>query len=140
MLDHSQVVRYENVGQSQPLLQVLQQVHHLRLHRHVQRRHRLITHNQLRLNRQRARNADALALATGELVRIAQRVLRCQPNSVQQIGHPLALVATAQAVQRQRFHQRLAHRHARVQRRIRVLKDDLHGTPLRAQRHRIQLT
>ena len=52
-------------------LQLSQQVEDLRLHRDVERRGRLVADDQLRLHRQRARDGDALALAAGELVRIA---------------------------------------------------------------------
>ena len=44
---------------------------HLRLYRHVQRRHRFVGDQHFGLDRQRARDADALALAAGEFVRIA---------------------------------------------------------------------
>ena len=54
-----------------PLLQLDEHVDDLRLDRHVERRHRLVADQQRRLERERARDADALALAAGELVRIA---------------------------------------------------------------------
>jgi hypothetical protein len=52
-------------------------------------------------------------------------MLRREAHRVQQFRHPLALAAGVQPVQHQRLGQRLGDRHARVQRRIRVLKDDL---------------
>ena len=63
VLDHRQVVRDEQVRQAELALQVLQQVEHLSLHRHVQRRHRFVADDEPRLNSQRTRDADALALA-----------------------------------------------------------------------------
>ena len=39
---HRQVVGDEYIGEAEALLQVLQQVDHLRLHRHVQRGYRLV--------------------------------------------------------------------------------------------------
>ena len=54
-------------------LQVLHQVDHLRLDRHVERADRLVGDDDLRVGRERARDADALPLAAGELVRIARR-------------------------------------------------------------------
>ena len=57
------------------LLQVLQQVDHLRLDRDVERRHRLVADDQLGLDGERAGDADALALAAGELVRVAAHVV-----------------------------------------------------------------
>ena len=42
VLHDGQVVRDEDVGEPELGLQVLQQVQHLRLHGHVERRHRLV--------------------------------------------------------------------------------------------------
>ena len=73
-------------------LQVAQQVEDLRLDRHVERGDRLVGHDQLRLERERAGHADALPLAAGELVRVAVVVLGVQPDAVHQVLHgPLAL-------------------------------------------------
>ena len=66
---HRQVVRDEDERQVQLALQVAQQVDHLRLDRDVQRGDRLVGDDQLRAQRERAGDADALALAAGELVR-----------------------------------------------------------------------
>ena len=74
--DHREVVGDDQVGQAELVLQVLQQVDHLGLHRDVQRGHRLVGDDQVRVDRQRPGDADALPLAAGELVRVlAQR--RC---------------------------------------------------------------
>ena len=53
-----------------------EQIDDLRLDRDVERRDRLVADDQLRLAGQRAGDADALALAAGELVRIARRHAR----------------------------------------------------------------
>ena len=53
-------------------LQLDQQVEDLRAHRDVQRRDRLVAHQQRRPQRERAGDHDALPLAAGELVRIAR--------------------------------------------------------------------
>ena len=71
VLDHRQVVADEEVGDAELALEVLQQVDHLGAHRHVERRHRLVADDELGAERQRAGDADALALAAGEFVRIA---------------------------------------------------------------------
>ena len=55
----------------EPLLQVLQQVDDLRLDRDVERGDRLVEHQEARGHGQRARDSDPLALAAGELVRVA---------------------------------------------------------------------
>ena len=62
VLDHRQVVRDEQVGQAELVLQVHQQVDDLRLHRHVERRHRLVADDQARAAaraRARCRGAGA---------------------------------------------------------------------------------
>ena len=126
---HRQVVRDEQVGQAQALLQFHQHVDHLRLDRHVQRRHRLVADHQAGLERQRARDADALALAAGELVRIALGHVGQQAHGGQQRGDALAVLGAAgrQAVHRQRLADDVAHLHARVERAVRVLVDHLHA-------------
>jgi hypothetical protein len=62
-------------------LQVAQQVDHLRLHAHVERRGRLVQHDEFRLQHHGAGDGDALALAAGEFVRIAVRVSGIEPTS-----------------------------------------------------------
>ena len=59
---HAQIVRDEDKGNAQPFLQIAQQVQNPRLYRHVERRHRLIQHHDLRIDGYRTRNADTLAL------------------------------------------------------------------------------
>src|SRR5258708_39282833 len=71
VLDHAEVVRDEEVGEMEPLLQVLQQVDDLRLDRDVERGDRLVQHQEARGHGQRARDSDPLALAARELVRVA---------------------------------------------------------------------
>src|SRR6266568_1223443 len=48
-----------------------QEIEHLRLDRDVERAHGLVEHEELRLDGERARDADALALASRQLVRVA---------------------------------------------------------------------
>ena len=71
VLDRGQVVGDEHVGQVELVLQIAQQVQHLRLNRDIQRRDRLVGDDEPRIERERARDADALALTAAELVRIA---------------------------------------------------------------------
>ena len=67
VLDDGQVVRNEEDREVVLLLQVLHQVEDLRLDRHVEGGDDLVAHQQLRLEDQGAGDADALALAAGEL-------------------------------------------------------------------------
>ncbi len=91
VLDHRQVVGDEQVGQPEPRPQVGQQVEDLGLDRHVERGDRLVADDELGLDRERAGDADALALAAGELVRIALDVVRVEPDQPEQVGDPLGL-------------------------------------------------
>ena len=83
---HAQVVGDEQDGQAEPLLQLEQQVDDLRLHRDVERGDELVGDQALGLDRQRAGDADALALAAGELVGLAVGGVRRQAHQVQQLG------------------------------------------------------
>ncbi len=71
----AQVVRDEDVGQVELVLQLVEQVDHLRLDRDVERRDRLVEQDQLRVDGERPRDPDPLALAARELVREAVEVL-----------------------------------------------------------------
>ena len=88
-----EVVGDEEVREVEALLQLTQQVDDLRLDRHVERGHRLVAHDEVGLEREGARDADALALAAGELVRIvgssARRGFRPDPRRTAP-SHPIA--------------------------------------------------
>ena len=71
MLDHAEIVADEQVGEVELPAQLHEQVEHLRLDRDVERGDRLVADQELGLHRERAGDADAGALAAGELVRIA---------------------------------------------------------------------
>ena len=117
------------------LLQVAQQVEDRRLHGDVERRHRLVGDEQRRRHRERPREPDTLALAARELVRVPEAKLVAQADLVEQLDDPRVEVAPA----RETLHgQRLAHdlptRHARVERRVRILEHHVHVAPERPQR------
>jgi hypothetical protein len=82
---HAQVMGDEQHRQPEPVADVGQQAQHLVLHRHIQRRHRLVGDQDGRLERERARQADALALAARELVRITRRGAPLQPHQIEQL-------------------------------------------------------
>ena len=84
-----QVVRDDHVGQPELVLQVLEQVDDLGLDRHVQGGDRLVRDDELRPQRQRPGDADALALTAGELVRVAVVVLGVEPDQLEQLLHRL---------------------------------------------------
>ncbi len=120
----------------QPLLQIEHQVQHLRLHRDVERRDRLVGHHQRRVRHQRARDGDALALAAGKLVRIFCRRRGRQPDRAP------ASRQRAPAAQRRELRgssaaigsaDDAADGVARVERAVRVLEYRLHMPPRGAQ-------
>ena len=73
-------MRDEHVGQVALALQLAQQIDHLRLEQHVERARRLVQHDEIRLQHHRARDRDALALAAGEFMRIAESRLRIEAD------------------------------------------------------------
>jgi len=122
------------------LLELLQQVDDLSLDGDVEGGDGLVTHDEVRLEGQGAGDADALALAAGELVGVAVGEDRVKPDQTQQLFHPLpGLLAPGDPVDLQGFGDDLAHGHARVQGGIGVLEDDLHATPHAPQLASLQL-
>jgi hypothetical protein len=107
----------EKVGQPELRLEVGQQVQHLRLHRHVERRDRFVEDQDARFGGERAGDADALRLPTGELVRVAVEELLAQVHGGEDLPDPLGAGGRAKPVEvlQRRFHD-LADRLARVQR------------------------
>jgi hypothetical protein len=95
VLDHSQIVRDEDVGQPKPVLQLAQEVEDLRADRDVQRRDRLIADDQFWFDRERAGDGDALALAAGEFVRITPLEPRLEADQSQDFRDALAPLSCA---------------------------------------------
>ena len=77
----------EQVAQSQLPLQVDHEVQDLRLHRDVEGRDGLVGHHQIGLQGQGPGEANSLALAAAELVRVAVGVLGAQAHGLQQPAH-----------------------------------------------------
>ena len=98
VLDHREIVRDEQVSEPHLALQVDHQVQDLRLDRDVERRHRLVADDQLRLERERAGDADALALAAGELVRIVVHLRLCAGRRGRTARRPRASFLAALAM------------------------------------------
>src|SRR6202790_1472191 len=95
-------------------LQVDQEIDHLGLDRYVERRHRLVAHDQARTERERARDADALALTAGKLMRKILHLVGSQAHLLEQLGNPLALfVARGEAVDAERLADDIARPHTR---------------------------
>ena len=84
IIDNGKVVRDEKISQPKIVLQRLEQVENLRLHRHVERRSRLVADDQLRLHSERTGNGNALPLPARELMRITLCGRRIKPDLLQQ--------------------------------------------------------
>ena len=93
--DHAQVVRDEQIGEVAALLQVAQQIDHLRLDQHVERAGRLVEHDEGRLQHDGARHRDALALAAGEFMRKAKARLRIEADIGERADDALVALALA---------------------------------------------
>ena len=115
-------------------LQQFEQVENLILHRYVQRGDRLVADDQIRIERDGAGDADALALPAGKLVRIAVAVFARDADRVQQRAHARGkrLAGFTDPVGFQRLGDDFLHRHARIERGVRVLKDHLHAAAVSA--------
>ena len=124
--DDREVVRNEDVGEPEIVLKLCDEIHDLCLNRDVERRDRLVEHDHLRVERECPRDTDSLSLSTRELVGKAVSVLGTQADGPKELLHATtALGATVELVDPKRLGDDLAHRHPRVQRRVRVLEDDL---------------
>ena len=134
VLDDAQVVRDENVRQAKLALEPAEEVEHLSLDGHVERGNWLVAHEQLRFERERAGDVDALALAARELVRVAVHMLGVQANKLHQLANAsLALLRISlRLVDNHRLFDDLRAGLARVERRVGILEDHLHAAALTA--------
>ncbi len=124
---HVQIVRDEDVGQVEALLQIDEQVQHLRLDRFVESRHRFVEDDEARFQREGARNIDALALSARQLVRVAVgEQQRVEPDRFKQVHRPRQRRGLGQAMDQRAKRDRHRNRQPRVQRGIRILEHHLH--------------
>src|SRR4029079_2447203 len=87
----------------------------------------LVADDQLRVERERPRDADPLPLAAGELVWVAVGVGRLETDELEQPGNGRAArPPVSDPVRPERLGEDAAHGHAWVERRIGVLEDDLY--------------
>ena len=108
----------------------VQEVQDLRLDGDVERRNRLIGDDETRVERERACDPNSLALSTAERMGVAPHVLWTQTDEAEQFRdavHPL--LGALDPVYEQGLANDIQQRHARIERRERVLKDHLHLPP-----------
>ena len=122
--DDAEIVRDEQHGHAEALLEVEEQFKNLRLNGHVERGRRLVGDEQLRLGSESHRDHDALLHPAGELVRIIfePRFRRGNADQFQQ-ADDFGVVGLLGAVELERFLDLIADAEDRIQRRARVLKN-----------------
>ena len=89
MFHHGEIVGNEEKSDAKFFLKILKQVHDLSLDADIECADGLVTDEQLRLDGQGPRNADALALSAAEFMGIAPHHVRLESDAPQQRGHAL---------------------------------------------------
>jgi hypothetical protein len=120
-----EIVRDEQIRDAELRLQILEQADHAGLNRHVERRHRLVEHDELRLHRERACDRDALPLTARELLGEAIRVIGIQADEVHDLADPPVDGVGFPALREERLGEDVVDRHPWIERGERILEDDL---------------
>ena len=130
-----EIVADEEIGQAKLALEIGQKIKHLRFDRLVQRRYRFVQDYQARRQRQRPGDVDALALAAGNLVRIAVgESFGTQSDLAEQFARQCPRRVVARAVNPGAERDRFLDGQARIERGVGVLEHHLHAAAQFAQR------
>src|SRR5713226_9182810 len=125
-------VRDKQICEAEIALELLEKIHDLRADADIESGNRFIGNNKLRPQSQSAGDTNALALASGELVRITGQSGVIHSHGTQKFSHALAAGIAAEAFMRdflmknERLGDHILYAVARVKRTKRVLEDDLH--------------
>src|SRR5205809_5233383 len=95
VLDQPEVMRDEQICQSELLLQVHQQVHDLSLDGDIEGGDRFVENEKRRTEGEGARQTDPLPLTTTELVRVSLEVRRVEADEAEQLPHARAALGPA---------------------------------------------
>src|SRR5262249_8774193 len=125
LADEPEVVRDEEVGEVELLLQILEQVDDLGLDADVERRYRLVADDQPWREPQRAGDAEARRPAARHFVRGAAEEVRAEADELEDLAHSPDPLPAADPADAQRLTDEIEHGHPRVEARDRVLKHDL---------------
>ena len=125
-VDDGEIVRDEEGGESEPLLQFTEELEHPRLHRDIERTGRLVGDQQLRVEGERPGERRALTLTSGQLVRVTVAERLRQLHGLEQL---VDFVAGGRRVARvpvhdERFGDALRDRQERIEARCRILEDE----------------
>ncbi len=131
---NAQIMRDEQHREIEALAHVVDQFEHLCLHRDVKRRNWFVGDQDFRLHRECARDADALALTAGELVREALKRVRIETDKPHQLLRAFERFFLGHSEVDRPLGDRRADGAARIERTIGVLEHDLHALAMRAQR------
>ena len=127
---HGEVVRDEEHREPELPLQALQELQHLRLHHHVQRRRGLVRDHEGRVAGERHRDHHSLLLPSGQLVGVVIDAPRGEPDLLQQLGRPdPRLALPGQLVDGDRFHDLVADATDGIEGVQRPLEDDRRARP-----------
>ncbi len=128
--EQRQVVRDEQHGEAETLLERLELLQDLALHDDVERGRRLVHHDQLGLERERHRDHDALPHAARELVRVRADAPAVDADELEQVaGAAKRLRAADPVVRPVHVDELVADAHHRVQHVHRALEDQRHVPP-----------
>ena len=129
VLHYAQIMGDKNNRNAELLLQVVEQVEHLRLHRLVQCGHRLVGQDDFRLHCQGPRHRHALPLPAAQAVGVFVEEGLLHSNRVQVAVCPPACLISGHLIGRQAEGDVLQYIHLGVQGGVGVLKDHLHILP-----------
>ena len=127
MANDQEIVRDEKVGQAKLVLQLIEHVDDLCLDGYVQRGNRLVTDDEIGIDREGSRDTDTLSLSAGELVRITCGVFAVQSDIAHQLKYTFMalLLGAIELMDVQRLTNDIRYGHTRIQGRIRILEN--HG-------------
>lgn len=128
VFDHRHVVGDEHVGEIELVLKVLHQVENLRLNRDVEGRDGFVAHNEFGFQGERPGDADALASASVEFVRVGRVEAILEFDHLHQFLDALCefFLAGDPPVDDERLRDYAGDGHSRVEGGVGVLEDDLH--------------
>ena len=138
--DGGEIVRDHQDADRELRAQIVEEREDRRLHRDVERRGRFVGDQDARLDGERPRDRDALALTTRERARVPVERGRGKPDELHQLTTPDLRGGSARAsVHGQQLPQHAPDAQARVERREGILEDDLDRAMLLAASPRREL-